>query len=644
MSDQSKNPDPSQITYKDYTVQAGDSLQTIAKTELGDARLSTPLYKLNKKVIGSDPDRLRPGMILRIPELPQAKSEPEPEQKQLSSYEFDDVNVWGHRWVNLMRAIKTTMELAEYSAADSTSAEIIVANDDDDEFIDDEDYVDESVDEDGRTFEEVETVDNTSTNRSMSAVEKDTFSQVEKLQNQIIRNLLTNLARFVDIDMGKYIALLTPPRWQPAEGRQRPPSALLHSVSRNISRDLEISSNALQNRLRSGKTKEATLQARTLFLADTLSTSALASLQPFLKSEAIVNTITYLSGNIHIRQIPYDEGVILIGLPYASVSVWHDQKAYDELADFDEDILASYKNRLPFDFMAIPHEIGHFIYHFGEMPHATIAQFFGPKYLLPSKYSGWREEIFADCVGCFIAGPLAVLGMQSLLSGTYDQELLRDDGHHPIAAVRPFIMSQILRRLGDHYGFPVDFDHAPDKLDENWWHHLKIVGAVPADASPQKHKFKFTLHGNHDDNLPAHHHNNRHAKYHAEEKPEDEYLLSKAGQQVKTTVAKLQKEVNGIIDAFIHLLLFKADMSKLEMWSGDLTADQSLEAYEADLQKLLNIELGQLPEVQAARDEISDEERKKLYAGANQFETEKELLRALRAWGDSGPGGWGAHP
>ena len=108
MSDQSKNPDPSQITYKDYTVQVGDSLQTIAKTELGDARLSTPLYKLNKKVIGNDPDRLRPGMILRVPELPQAKSEPEPEQKQLSSYEFDDVNVWGHRWVNLMRAIKTT--------------------------------------------------------------------------------------------------------------------------------------------------------------------------------------------------------------------------------------------------------------------------------------------------------------------------------------------------------------------------------------------------------------------------------------------------------------------------------------------------------------------------------------------------------
>ena len=676
MSDQPKNPAFPQITYRNYVVKEGDSLDSIAQTQLGNSRYGDALYKLNARVIGSDKNKLRPGQLLRIPVPPKtSRLRPEvvqkPEAKKPKSYDFDHVNVWGHRWVNLMRAIKTTLEIADKSAVylnapmDQSSRSIVGDSDqsemqapeesiddvdiNEEEYIDDDEYVDDSVEEEGREYSEVETVGNARSSHAMSAAEQNDFEQVEKLQNQIIRNSLTNLARFVDIDMGKYINVLTTPRWQPTEERKRPPSALLRSVAKNASRDLEIYSKAIQQRQRrplTATTGEVTLQARTLFLADKLAASALAPLQPFLDSSNPVNIISYLSGNIHVRQIPYDKQVILVSLPYASVSFWHDQKAYDELADFDQDILSAYKNRIPFDYMAIPHEIGHFLYHFAEMPNTTINDFFGPKYILPSKYTGWLEEIFADTVGCFIAGPLAVLGMQSLLSGTYEEELLYDNGFHPIPAIRPFIMSQILRRLSKHYGFPdnIEFKHAPDKLDASWWNHLQMVGAVPADASLDSHKFKFTLHANHDDNLPAHHHNNRHAKYHAEKRPQDEYIIRKEGEKVKTTVAKLQKEVNGVVDAFIHLLLFKADMTKFKMWSGDLTAEQELKDYEADLEKLLNIDLTALPELQVVRDTISGEERKELYKKANQFETEKELLRSLRAWGESGPNGWGGHP
>lgn len=678
-----------EITYVHYTVKKGDSLAKIAKAHLGNAKYDDVIYMLNRGVIGSDKNKIRPGMLLHIPQPPQQepKPEPAPEPNKLNSYQFDHVSVWGHRWVNLLRAIKTALDLAESSAAqleaslaassgennqpisetsddsatervtasapDSTSNvdEVLVSNSDTsgDEWIDDEDYVDDSVDEKSRPFYEVTKEANKQQRELIISGQDELFLQLEKSQSKHIRNLLNKLSHFVDLDMGEFITALTPPRWKPTPERQYPPVALLHSLAKNAAKDLEIYSQAIQQRRRLHNDSGAAVlssQALTLFQADKLAANALAPLQPFLRSDKPVNVISYLSANMHIRQTPYDDQAILVGLPYASMSFLQ-----DELKDawipsgIDQKTLEQYKTRMPFDYMAIPHEIGHYIYHFADMPHATINQFFGPKHLLPSKYSGWAEEIFADTVGCFIAGPLAVMGMQSLLVGTYEEEFLYDDGHHPIAAIRPFIMSQILRRFSEHYGFPdeITFEHAPDKLDENWWTHLKMIGIVPADASFKKHKFKFTLHANHDDNLPAHHHNNRYAKYHAEERPLDEFILSKAGERIKTTVAKLQKEVNGVVDAFIHLLLFKADLTDFKPWSLDLKPNQSIGVYEAELEKLLNIKLEVVLDV--AELEPADEDRKTLYANANQFEAEKELLRALRAWGDSGPGGgWGGHP
>ena len=50
-----------------YTVQPGDNLSGIAEREMGDRGAWRRLYEHNRSVIGSSPERLRDGMVLRIP-------------------------------------------------------------------------------------------------------------------------------------------------------------------------------------------------------------------------------------------------------------------------------------------------------------------------------------------------------------------------------------------------------------------------------------------------------------------------------------------------------------------------------------------------------------------------------------------------
>ena len=51
---------------RSYTVQAGDTLSKIAKAELGDANAYMKIFEANKDQL-SDPDKIRPGQVLRIP-------------------------------------------------------------------------------------------------------------------------------------------------------------------------------------------------------------------------------------------------------------------------------------------------------------------------------------------------------------------------------------------------------------------------------------------------------------------------------------------------------------------------------------------------------------------------------------------------
>ena len=51
---------------KTYTVKAGDTLGAIAKAHLGNAAAYMKIFELNKDQL-TDPDKIKPGQVLRLP-------------------------------------------------------------------------------------------------------------------------------------------------------------------------------------------------------------------------------------------------------------------------------------------------------------------------------------------------------------------------------------------------------------------------------------------------------------------------------------------------------------------------------------------------------------------------------------------------
>ena len=60
------DPKKSGIT-ESYTVKAGDTLSAIAEKFYGEGADYQGIYEANKATIGSDPDKIKVGMVLKIP-------------------------------------------------------------------------------------------------------------------------------------------------------------------------------------------------------------------------------------------------------------------------------------------------------------------------------------------------------------------------------------------------------------------------------------------------------------------------------------------------------------------------------------------------------------------------------------------------
>ena len=60
------SPAAAPATAKTYTVKAGDTLSAIAKEHLGSAGAYMKIFELNKDQL-SDPDKIKPGQVLRLP-------------------------------------------------------------------------------------------------------------------------------------------------------------------------------------------------------------------------------------------------------------------------------------------------------------------------------------------------------------------------------------------------------------------------------------------------------------------------------------------------------------------------------------------------------------------------------------------------
>lgn len=62
-------PMPERPAVRTYTVIKGDSLSKIAKAHYGRMDKWRLIYEANKGVIGSNPDLIKPGQVLTIPEV-----------------------------------------------------------------------------------------------------------------------------------------------------------------------------------------------------------------------------------------------------------------------------------------------------------------------------------------------------------------------------------------------------------------------------------------------------------------------------------------------------------------------------------------------------------------------------------------------
>lgn len=61
------DPSAKQATPATYTVKSGDTLSKIAKMHLGDANAYMKIFEANKDQL-SDPDKIKPGQVLKIPD------------------------------------------------------------------------------------------------------------------------------------------------------------------------------------------------------------------------------------------------------------------------------------------------------------------------------------------------------------------------------------------------------------------------------------------------------------------------------------------------------------------------------------------------------------------------------------------------
>jgi hypothetical protein len=204
----------------------------------------------------------------------------------------------------------------------------------------------------------------------------------------------------------------------------------------------------------------------TLDLADNL---ALQALQPAIKQNLVgpgTVALTYLQKSYETRVIPYAE-VSLIGIPFTSV-------------------------RLTEDLLAIPHEVGHYVFWNSHLKGQNGQELLDP---LRNASFEWTEEIFADVYGCVVAGPVMALDFQDLQLefASYDPITKTNefeegvDQVHPTPILRPRIYSETLKKMKARGVTSTELgnlDNIADLLDSRWETKLGERGYLPQSAIP----------------------------------------------------------------------------------------------------------------------------------------------------------------
>ncbi|WP_420628422.1 hypothetical protein [Candidatus Leptofilum sp.] len=257
-----------------------------------------------------------------------------------------------------------------------------------------------------------------------------------------------------------------------------------------ISGDIEIVQRAIVQRVHEvdddGK-YQPSMQASALQITDMLALMALMPFQQLLPSKSDITPITFFSQETHIRSVPYCDDVLLIGIRYDQV-----------LQDLEND-----ETPPPFELLAIPHEIGHYVYQRATIGTASadvdqiIKDEFAQEPLTPKpsdeplsdfevvaeklplvneRHRKWCEEIFSDICSCIVAGPLVALSLLSILVARTEKANKKEDGEHPTGALRPYILKEILLQLNKINADKYQFNLAAQDIVATWQGNQKRAG------------------------------------------------------------------------------------------------------------------------------------------------------------------------
>ena len=264
-----------------------------------------------------------------------------------------------------------------------------------------------------------------------------------------------------------------------------PPIYTMRTCFRQVATDVELIQRAIVQRRRETDSAGNILMsapAKALLVTDKLAFLALAPFQHLLPGSSQVNPITYFSQYTHIRRVPYSNSALLVGISY-DIMPLELNRTFATAAE----VYAEHDPLPAFELMAIPHEVGHYIYRHARLNGTRLFTSMGEQFN-ENPYYHWCEEIFADIYSCIVAGPLTALGLQSLLASTDDRAICANDGEHPTVILRPFILSEILRVLNELFPDKYPFAGAARLLNENWaavLHHQghHVVAGNPSDGS-----------------------------------------------------------------------------------------------------------------------------------------------------------------
>ena len=273
------------------------------------------------------------------------------------------------------------------------------------------------------------------------------------------------------------------------------------------------------------------------------------------------------------------------------------------------------------------HEVGHYLYQHGRLKDGRTFPEVSRKFS-DNPYYRWCEEIFADLYGCIVAGPLSVFSIQAFLTSGDRERVWKDDEEHPTPLLRSYLLSEILRVLGEldeNVSKPYRFPTVTRNLDEDWTEILGQWGYEALEKEPGR--------------------------------PTRIYLPDSSALHLERiiNVERVLRAVRPIIREFATLLL--ATAADRRQSSALLPADIPWSRADSDESTNYAREMATLAGWGTAREPVAQVVALDVEPGvagsvqpaiasqatADERDADQWLQWYLEEWGESGPHGWGGH-